>query len=97
VVGNSRGCRSEEGPVKDGQILTKPVCLRAFLSNNFEMPHENRNSPRLYPDLVPPLSAVYNSMIEVNDKMMGFDSMIRRKSPLNEGFTGNPGDSDPMF
>ena len=46
---------------------------------------------------VQPQSTVYNSRIEVNDKMVGFDSMRRRKSPLNEGFTGNPGDSDPMF
>jgi len=32
-------------------------------------------------------SALYNSKIEVNDKMVGFDSTRRRKSPLNEGYT----------
>ena len=52
AVGNSRGCRSEEDLAKDGQIMTKPVSLSAFLGNNSEMPHENRNSPRLYPDLI---------------------------------------------
>jgi hypothetical protein len=36
-------------------------------------------------------------MKEVNDKMVGFDSIRRRKSPLNEGFTGNPGDSYSVF
>jgi hypothetical protein len=46
---------------------------------------------------VPPLSVVYNFIIERDDKIVGFDSMRRRKRPLNEGFTGNPGDSDPMF
>ena len=46
---------------------------------------------------VPPLSVVYNSIIEGNDKIVGFDSMIRRKSPLYEGFTGNPCDSRFMF
>ena len=30
---------------------------------------------------------------EGNDKIVGFDSMRRRKSPLNEGFPGNPSDS----
>jgi hypothetical protein len=40
---------------------------------------------------------VYNSIIEVNDKMVGFDSIRRRKSPLSEGFTGNPCDSDLLF
>lgn len=46
---------------------------------------------------VQPDSMVYNSIIEVNDKMVGFDLMNRRKSPLNEGFTGNPCDSDLLF
>jgi hypothetical protein len=42
---------------------------------------------------VAPLSVVYNSIIEGNDKIVGFDSMRRRISPLNEGFTGNLCDS----
>ena len=46
---------------------------------------------------VAPLSVVYNFIIEGNDKIVGFNSMRRRKSPLNEGFTGNPCDSDLMF
>ena len=33
VVGNSKGCGSEGRPVKDGQILTKPVSLGEFPSN----------------------------------------------------------------
>ena len=32
----------------------------------------------------------------MNDKMVGFDSTIRRKSPLNEGFTGSSGNSDAI-
>ena len=40
---------------------------------------------------VQPQSAEDNSKIEVNGKMVGFDSTRRSKSPLNEGFTGNPG------
>ncbi len=46
---------------------------------------------------VEPHSMVYNFQIEVNVKMMGFDSIRRRKSPLYEGFTGNPCASDLMF
>jgi hypothetical protein len=38
---------------------------------------------------VPPLSVVYNFIIEGNDKIVGFDSMRSRISSLNEGFTGN--------
>jgi hypothetical protein len=43
---------------------------------------------------VEPHLAVYNSRIDVNGKMVGFDSTISRRSPLNEGFTVNPGNSD---
>ena len=46
---------------------------------------------------VPPLSVVYNSIIEGNDKIVGFDSRRMRISPLDEGFSGNPCDSDLMF
>jgi hypothetical protein len=46
---------------------------------------------------VQPHSMVYNSIIEVNDKMVGSNSTNRRKSPLNEGFTGNPCDSSLLF
>ncbi len=48
-------------------------------------------------DRVPPLSMVYNFIIEGNDKIVGFDSIRRRKSPPNEGFTGNLCDSILMF
>ena len=43
---------------------------------------------------VAPHFVVDNFIIEGNDKIAGFDSIIRRKSPLNEGFTGNPFNSD---
>jgi hypothetical protein len=46
---------------------------------------------------VQPQSTVYNSRIEVNGNMVGFDSTRRRKSPLNEGFTDKPGNSDPVL
>jgi hypothetical protein len=48
-------------------------------------------------NLVQPHFIVDNSIIEVNDKMVGFDALRRRKSLLNEGFTGNPCDSDLLF
>jgi hypothetical protein len=38
---------------------------------------------------VAPLSVVYNFIKGGNDKIVGFDSMRRRISPLNEGCTGN--------
>ena len=46
---------------------------------------------------VQPHSIVDNPIIEVNDKMVGFNSRRRRKSSLNEGFTGNSGDSYSVF
>jgi hypothetical protein len=46
---------------------------------------------------VQPHSAVDYSRVEVNEKIVGFDSMRRRKSPPKEGFTGNPVNSDSMF
>ena len=46
---------------------------------------------------VQPQSMVYNSIIEVNGKMVAFDSSRRRKRLLNEGFTDNPCDSDLLF
>jgi hypothetical protein len=39
----------------------------------------------------------YNFFIGGNDKIVGFDSMRRRKSPLNEGFTGSSWDSHFML
>ena len=47
--------------------------------------------------LVQPHFIVYNSIIEGNDKIVGFDSIRRRISPLYEGFTGNLCDSILMF
>ena len=56
------------------------------------------NTPKTFSNyLVEPQSTLYYSKLEVRDKIMGFDSMRRRKSWLNEGFIGNPCDSGLWF
>ena len=65
--------------------------MSSHTSNPFECVEDD-------PELsVEPQSTIYNSRIEVNGKMVGFDSTRRRKGPLNEGFTGYSGDSNCMF
>jgi len=65
--------------------------VSSHTSNPFECVEDD-------PELsVEPQSTIYNSRIEVNGKMVGFDSTRTSKSPLNEGFTGNPCNSNFSF